>query len=187
MVGLYVLPGVIDADYSGEIMIMLHTPFPPVTISKGQRLAQLVPLPQLTSGVKPLTLQPRGDSGFGSTGGLVLLTVDLSTRPKKTCIITYKNGNITVMGLFDTGADTSIISPVAWPTSWPLHAASATVTGVGGMTLASQTPLLTVEMDGKKVTTVLSVVQLPPTVQCLIGRDILSQLGLVLTNEYPLQ
>ncbi|NXA57684.1 POK9 protein, partial [Nothocercus julius] len=48
VMGLFVLPGVIDADYTGEIQIMAHTPYPPLKIGQGQRIAQLVPLPQLT-------------------------------------------------------------------------------------------------------------------------------------------
>ncbi|KFP76001.1 hypothetical protein N311_09417, partial [Apaloderma vittatum] len=82
MVGLFVLTGVIDADYTGEIIIMAYTPFPPVHVSKGQRLAQLVPLPQLTGGMQPMQDDPCGDQGFGSTSGLMLLTLDLTTRPK---------------------------------------------------------------------------------------------------------
>lgn len=33
---LIVLPGVIDADYTGEIMICAYTLFPPLTIKTGQ-------------------------------------------------------------------------------------------------------------------------------------------------------
>uniref|UniRef100_A0A8C3V5D1 dUTPase-like domain-containing protein n=1 Tax=Catharus ustulatus TaxID=91951 RepID=A0A8C3V5D1_CATUS len=70
MQGLFVLPGVIDSDYTGELMIMAFTLFPPFTITKGQRIAQIIPLPQLTKGIAPLCRQPRQDKGFGSTGGL---------------------------------------------------------------------------------------------------------------------
>uniref|UniRef100_A0A8C5TWC5 dUTPase-like domain-containing protein n=1 Tax=Malurus cyaneus samueli TaxID=2593467 RepID=A0A8C5TWC5_9PASS len=69
MLGLFVLPGVVDADYTGEIMVMVHTPFPPVTIQKGQRIAQVVPLVQMTEGIAPIkdTLRERGGFGQGST------------------------------------------------------------------------------------------------------------------------
>lgn len=186
IMGLFVLPGVIDADFSGEIMIMAHTPFPPIKIPKGQRIAQLVPLPQITNGLAPRSLDNRGQGGFGSTGGLTLLTIDLSSRPKKTVHLSYQNYKLTLTGLLDTGADTSIISPEQYPSNWPLHATANTVTGIGGMTLASRSPIITVEIEGKTTAVAFSIVQLPPTVQCLIGRDVLSQLGVVLTNEHPL-
>ncbi|RMC05650.1 hypothetical protein DUI87_17735 [Hirundo rustica rustica] len=66
------------------------------------------------------------------------------------------------------------------------RAAATTVTGVGGMTLASRTPTLTVVIDGKYAQASFSITPLPPTVQCLIGRDVLAQLGIVLTNDHPL-
>ncbi|RLV63648.1 hypothetical protein DV515_00018059, partial [Chloebia gouldiae] len=85
VMGLFVLPGVIDADYTGEIMIMAHTPFPPIRIQQGQRIAQLLPLPQLSKGIVPAHGVKRGKGGFGSTGG-----IDLSTRPKKTVELRYQ-------------------------------------------------------------------------------------------------
>ncbi|NXA44280.1 POK9 protein, partial [Eudromia elegans] len=83
ILGLFVLPGVIDADYTGEIMIMAHTPFPPLQIKENQRIAQLVPLPQMTKGLTLNTTKKRGTEGFGSTSSLTLMTLDLSDRPKK--------------------------------------------------------------------------------------------------------
>lgn len=41
--GLLVLPGVTDADYTGEIKIMAWTPSPLCFIPKGQKIAQLIP------------------------------------------------------------------------------------------------------------------------------------------------
>uniref|UniRef100_A0A8C5TUR1 dUTPase-like domain-containing protein n=1 Tax=Malurus cyaneus samueli TaxID=2593467 RepID=A0A8C5TUR1_9PASS len=72
MLGLFVLPGVIDADYMGEIMVMVYTPFPPVNIWRGQRIAQAVPLDQLSKSIAPVKDTPRAEDGFGSTGGLTL-------------------------------------------------------------------------------------------------------------------
>ena len=36
ILGFFVLPGVINADYTGEIPIIAHTPFLPLKIEKGQ-------------------------------------------------------------------------------------------------------------------------------------------------------
>jgi dUTP pyrophosphatase len=73
--GLTVLnaPGTIDADYRGEIQVLLvNLGAESVSISRGMRIAQLV-----IAAVARATLRevvsldetPRGSGGFGSTGG----------------------------------------------------------------------------------------------------------------------
>ncbi|NWZ17700.1 POK9 protein, partial [Agelaius phoeniceus] len=110
MMGLFVLSGIIDADYTGEISIMVYTLFQPLRIEKGQRIAQLIPLQQLAKTVPPRQAQSRGEHGFGSTGGLTLLTMNLNERPKRTVILDYRGEKQTLVGLLDTGADSSIVS-----------------------------------------------------------------------------
>ncbi|NWY44035.1 POK9 protein, partial [Sylvia atricapilla] len=154
---LFVIPSVIDLDYTGEIMIMVYTPYPPVKISKEQRLAQLIPLPQMTRRMPPLKQEPREQGSFGSTERLTLLTIDLSNRPKKPCRLYFQDQSITLTRLLNTGADTSIITPEEWPPHWPVQPSTTTVTGVSGMTLASRTPVLKVEIDGKQATTSFSI------------------------------
>ena len=183
--GLFVEPGVIDADSTAEICVIGHTPFPPLKIEKGQRIAQLVPLPQLAAALMPLSQAPRNDKGFGSTG-LTLLTLDLRNRPRKSITIAYHGEEIGLQALLDTGADSSIISPDVWPQTWPAYESSHTVTGVGGFTLAKKSPIVALHIDGRQLNVVFSIVPLPPSVDCLIGRDVLAQLGVVLTNAHPL-
>ncbi|NWZ74449.1 POK9 protein, partial [Acrocephalus arundinaceus] len=180
MLGLFVIPGVIDLDYEEEIMIMVHTPYPPVKVSKGKRLAQLIPLPLMTKGLMPLKKDPRRQGSFSSTRELTLLTIDLTTCPKKPCRLSFQNRSITLIGLLDMGADTCIIALGEWPLDWPVQPSAITVTGIGGMTLANRTPVLKVEIDSKQAAASFSIAPLPPTVACLISRDVLSQLGLVL-------
>ena len=73
--GLTVLnaPGTIDADYRGEIKVLLvNLGGEPVTIRRGDRIAQLVVAPVSTVAWKEVAELPsstRGDGGFGSTGG----------------------------------------------------------------------------------------------------------------------
>ncbi|KFP70723.1 hypothetical protein N310_11448, partial [Acanthisitta chloris] len=107
--GIIIETGLIDADAQGEINILVHTLYPPVKIPKGQKLAQLIPLPQLTMGLKPQTNRPRQAGSFGSSGGITLLTIDLSKRPRKPCRLFYLQQSIVLHGLLDTGADTSVI------------------------------------------------------------------------------
>ena len=65
-------PGTVDADYRGEINVLLinhgDTPFP---IRRGERIAQMVIAPVVQAELVPadsLTVTERGSGGFGSTG-----------------------------------------------------------------------------------------------------------------------
>lgn len=64
--------GVVDSDYRGEFMVVLHNHSNQVqTISHGDRIAQLVITPVITPGyieVDELTDTQRAEGGFGSTG-----------------------------------------------------------------------------------------------------------------------
>lgn len=72
--GLTVLnaPGTVDADYRGEVkVILINLSDSPVTLERGQRIAQLVVAPvtrvQLVES-SDLSETTRGSGGFGSTG-----------------------------------------------------------------------------------------------------------------------
>jgi dUTP diphosphatase len=65
-------PGTVDADYRGEIAVLLinhgHEPF---TIHRGERVAQMVIAPVVQAQLIPaatLSATDRGGGGFGSTG-----------------------------------------------------------------------------------------------------------------------
>lgn len=65
-------PGTIDADYRGEVVVLLvHHGERPVTLERGERIAQLVPArvaEAVFEEVEELPETVRGDGGFGSTG-----------------------------------------------------------------------------------------------------------------------
>jgi dUTP pyrophosphatase len=65
-------PGTIDADYRGEIQIILaNLGSEPFVIERGMRIAQLVVAPVLRALLRPveiLDITQRGAGGFGSTG-----------------------------------------------------------------------------------------------------------------------
>ena len=65
-------PGTIDSDYRGELkVLMVNLGSAPVTIARGERIAQLVIAPVTRAVfVESAELSPseRGDGGFGSTG-----------------------------------------------------------------------------------------------------------------------
>ena len=65
-------PGTVDADYRGEINVLLinhgHAPF---SIRRGERIAQMVIAPVVQAQLVPvaaLSATERGSGGFGSTG-----------------------------------------------------------------------------------------------------------------------
>jgi dUTP pyrophosphatase len=65
-------PGTIDADYRGEVKVILINLGPvPFRIARGDRIAQLVVAPVTTTRferVEALSDTARGQGGFGSTG-----------------------------------------------------------------------------------------------------------------------
>lgn len=65
-------PGTIDADYRGEVKIMvINLGDEAYTIQKGERIAQMVITPYVSVDVKKvesLEETERGEGGFGSTG-----------------------------------------------------------------------------------------------------------------------
>lgn len=72
--GLTVLnsPGTIDADYRGEVQVILvNLGAEPVTVTRGMRIAQLVPAPVTRARLeeaRELPVSARSGGGFGSTG-----------------------------------------------------------------------------------------------------------------------
>jgi dUTP pyrophosphatase len=67
-------PGTIDADYRGEVKVLLVNLGPePITIRRGMRIAQLVVADVRRVAVEDadtLTATARGGGGFGSTGSV---------------------------------------------------------------------------------------------------------------------
>ncbi|NXP56816.1 POK9 protein, partial [Heliornis fulica] len=108
--GLFVLPGLIDSDFVGEIQVVIQAMFPLVYIPKGNRIVQLIPLPQLTAEMQFQPQQQQGTDGFGSTGGLTMLTMNMNRRPTMTVSFTQQQETIYVSALLDTGADLTIVS-----------------------------------------------------------------------------
>ncbi|MBI4514387.1 MAG: dUTP diphosphatase [Deltaproteobacteria bacterium] len=65
-------PGTIDADYRGEIaVVMVNHGRDPYTVSRGDRVAQMIVAPVCRASwqeVRELEQTGRGDGGFGHTG-----------------------------------------------------------------------------------------------------------------------
>ncbi len=65
-------PGTVDADYRGEIqVILINHGAEPFAIRRGERIAQMVIAPVVQAELNPVSTLPdtgRGSGGFGSTG-----------------------------------------------------------------------------------------------------------------------
>ena len=65
-------PGTIDADYRGEVqVVMINLGDEPFVLKRGERIAQLVIAPVATASlevVTELSATARGENGFGSSG-----------------------------------------------------------------------------------------------------------------------
>jgi dUTP pyrophosphatase len=65
-------PGTVDADYRGEVKVMLiNLSQEPFTLKRGERIAQLVVAPVTRASLiefEVLDATERGEGGFGSTG-----------------------------------------------------------------------------------------------------------------------
>lgn len=87
MQGIFVHPGVIDTDFTGQICAMVSTPTLPVTIPEKTHIAELVPFKLCVPRTEQRT---RGERAFGSTGTpQVFWAKDISgQRPNMTCTLT---------------------------------------------------------------------------------------------------
>src|SRR5260221_5356403 len=72
--GVFIHPGIVDADYRGEIIMQaINVSSTPVRITKGQRVGQMWMEKLLLQylyevNIRDLTVTVRGIGGFGSTG-----------------------------------------------------------------------------------------------------------------------
>lgn len=174
--GITVLPGVVDADYTGEIQFIIAPPVKAVKIQSGQRIAQLLLFPLVGLSNPTVTNSPRGDGGFGSSDATYLLQEIKAQRPLKVLKIQGKP----MEGLLDTGADVSCIAGKDWPTSWPIQETASNLIGLGSAknVLKSSSILTWEDPDGG--TGHFNPYVIPSLPFSLWGRDILSQMGVLL-------
>lgn len=177
--GLHVHPGVIDPDYTGQVKIMVESPRGIVSVSPGDRIAQLLLLPSLHDKY-PSNSKERKDKGFGSTGvDSTFLALDLGQHP----VLELSIENKKILGLLDTGADKSIIASKDWVKGWPIQTSDQILRGLGFAKTPDMSARLLTWKDKESHTGTIQpyVLELPIS---LWGRDILQSMGFHLTNEY---
>lgn len=172
--GLIVYPGIIDNQHVPEIQILCASPQGVFSVQKGDRIAQVLLLPAPGEPIQKSKNQ-MGSSGTDSA----YLTLTLGTRPRLTLTICGKSFE----GILDTGADKSIISSHWWPKRWPLTKSSHSLQGLGYQSSPdmSTEALVWKTAEGETGTFTPYVLPLPVN---LWGRDVMTDLGLTLTNEY---
>ena len=176
--GLIVHPGVIDPDYQGVVKVMVSSPRGIVSISPGDRVAQIVLLPSL-HGLFPSAGKQRGKGGFGASGvDLTCLSLQMDQRP----VLELRVDGKAILGLLDTGADRSIIAQKDWPQGWPVQNSNQMLRGLvyAKAPDMSARSLKWKDAEGHSGEIQPYVLELPIS---LWGRDLLKDLGLRLTNE----
>ena len=144
-------------------------------IKKGQRIAQLLLLPYYQTG-ETLTSQVRGPRGFGSSDLAFGVQEITASWPLKDLLI---QGN-KMSGLLDTGADVSYIAGKHWPSSWPTHLTSAGLIGIGSVPLVAKSSQILTWSDEKGAQDTFYPYVVPSLPFSLWGRDILSQMRMLL-------
>jgi len=180
--GLLIIPRVINADYAGRIRVMAHTLCPPLFVPKGSRIAQIVVISNPLNHSSARTL--RGNQSFDSTSPAVCFTTRMDRWPTMRVVLSEKNESVQIYAMLDNRADITIVSTGVWPEEWPMSAPATAIAGVGGHStpMMSKYPVRITFPEGQEVNLRVYVMQLPGTLAALIGRDVLSQIGAVLTT-----
>lgn len=114
--GLFVLPGLIDADYEGEIKIMMWTPSSSCLVPAGAKIAQLI---YFRACLPRTATKQRGARGSGSTGApQICWSQSLQQqRPLFQCKVSHSQlkGSVSLCRILDSGADVTVMASTVWP------------------------------------------------------------------------
>ncbi|CAM5113626.1 unnamed protein product [Eretmochelys imbricata] len=180
--GFFVIPGVIDADYTGVIKVQVWTHLPQ-SLPHGRSIAQLIIVPYQVPATEEWA---RGGNGFGSTlsqllshntsSPLVALTMSLCpSKPQLTLLL----NNVPFTGLVDIGADVTVIRDQEWPVSWPT-VPSKELWGIGGSKPGRQSlSWITISKTGGRALATIRPFVLPVHLN-IWGRDLLVKLDTTL-------
>lgn len=123
--GITIAPGILDADYHGEIKLMASVNQGTVTVAHGDRLAQLILLPCQFINQNYKTTNTK--SGPPASSEAYWAQPVTQNRPT---LKLYLNGK-PFTGIIDTGVDATIIAQQHWPSSWPLTFTHTDLRGIG--------------------------------------------------------
>lgn len=162
-------------------MIVSTTSVVPKTIPAGTRLAQLLLLPLDNSVGSSQRPSPRGPRGFGSSDAFWVQPV----LPQKPLLLLKIEGK-QFEGIVDTGADATVLRKESWPASWPLVSALTNLKGIGQAVDPEQSAKFLTWSDAENNTGLVKPYVIPGLPFNLWGRDILSQMGMVMCSPSDL-
>ncbi|CAM4504480.1 unnamed protein product [Lepidochelys kempii] len=180
--GFFVIPGVIDADYTGIIKVQVWTHLLQ-SLPRGRSIAQLILVPYQVPAAEDRT---RGGGGFGSmlshspshSASSPLVALTMSVHPSKPQLTLLLN-DVPFTGLVDTGADVTVIRDLEWPVSWPT-VPSKELWGIGGSKPGRQSlSWVTVSKPGGRALATIRPFVLPVHLN-IWGRDLLTKLDTTL-------
>ncbi|KAJ7417324.1 endogenous retrovirus group K member 9 Pol protein-like protein [Willisornis vidua] len=188
MAGLVVLPGVVNTDHTRDIMLTCYTVTPPIFIKKDACIAQLIFFPTKDIGEVSSTSKDTQTPGLPGSP-IVSLIQQMENRPVVTVLLAPGSDTRVLSMMLDTEADVTIVSRDLWPKPWKLIHALDAVQGVGGGSNPQQSaqPVQLKFPEGQTVTLRPYVMPLPDQLRGLIGREVMSQLGAVLSVPEPAQ
>lgn len=167
--GVIVHMGIIDADYQGEIQILMSS-IVDYSFKKGERIAQILLLPYISIGE---SLNKR-QGGFGSTNekNVFWTTRITSMQPR----IKFMMNKKSLIGLLDTGSDITIINKGDWPKNLATQFQMCHLRGVNNQPITqieqSSDHVQFESMDGQIAVLKPYILHLPINI---LGRNILEQ------------
>ena len=123
-----------------------------------------------------MTSQARGPRGFGSSDLAFWVQEITASRPLKDLLI---QGN-KMSGLLDKGTDVSGIAGKDWPSSWLTCLTSASLVRIGSVPSVAKSSQILTWSDEKGAQGTFCPYVVPSLPFSLWGRDILSQMGMLL-------
>ncbi|TRZ12048.1 hypothetical protein HGM15179_015057 [Zosterops borbonicus] len=181
---IHIAPGTITSDPE-RFVLWLHTDDPPTFLPKGQIIAQLIP--------NPLLKDVRADGGEDRTTrescaedkpNVSVVRKITHHKPTDTCRVSLGGDSKLMKGVWDTGADVTVIPESLWPSHWELQKVAKHVSRVGGLQLAKQSKDV-VQIEGPNG----QLASLRPFVldydAPLWGRDLMTQWGVTIGFPDP--
>lgn len=145
-----------------------------VSISQGQRIAQLVLLP-LVQTSNAAVASYRGNSSLGSSD-IYWAQFISKDKPLMALLLNGKSFS----GLIDTGADVTVIRKEDWPPTWPLETTMTHLQGIGQSKNPQRSASLLTWKDSENNQGHIQPYIVEGLPLNLWGRDLLTQMGMMM-------